>query len=143
MGEEAGPEHGMGNEQGPRHELQHGREWPLQGNGRRTQRKVGRLLREQRPYMGVWKQEVQTLVLEHSTQLPQLLLISISPTIWQPPISRVHSRRCSQERNTVSHSREEASRCPPSRLELNFIETSGSRHYRPTPSSAYAIHLVY
>ena len=24
----------------------------------------------------------------------------------------------------------------------NNIETSGSRHYRPTPSSAYAIHLV-
>merc|ERR1719342_697081 len=41
-------------------------------------------------------------------------------SIWQPPISRVHSRRCSQERNTASHSREEASRCPPSRLEPNF-----------------------
>merc|ERR1711890_215818 len=41
--------------------------------------------------------------------LPQLLLISISLTIWQPTISRVHSRRCSQERNTASHSREGAS----------------------------------
>ena len=25
----------------------------------------------------------------------------------------------------------------------DYDETSGSRHYRPTPSSAYAIHLVY
>merc|ERR1711890_84698 len=39
------------------------------------------------------RREVQTLVLEHSMHLPQLLLISISPTIWQPTISRVHSRR--------------------------------------------------
>ena len=28
-------------------------------------------------------------------------------------------------------------------VNLEKRETSGSRHYRPTPSSAYAIHLVY
>merc|ERR1712080_235115 len=116
MGEEAGPQHGMGNEQGPRHELQHGREWSLQGNGRGTQCKVGRLLCGQRPYMEHWYRKIAATMKGSANfgagallHLPQLLLISISLTIWQPTISRVHSRRCSQERNTASHSREGAS----------------------------------